>query len=72
MQVLVDSAERDGIAYDQLIAEGNDAGNAKVMAAIDALLVQARAIEGAVAALGLESLAFKGSDSLDAPETITN
>jgi putative iron-regulated protein len=42
MQALVDSAEQDGIAYDQLIAAGNPAGNAKVMAAINALLVQTR------------------------------
>jgi putative iron-regulated protein len=36
MQVIVDSAEHDGVAYDQLIAAGNQEGNAKVMAAIHA------------------------------------
>ena len=71
MQVLVDSAESDGVAYDQLIGEGNEAGNAKVMAAIDALLDQTKAIEKAVAALDIGSLAFEGSDSLDAPQQVT-
>jgi putative iron-regulated protein len=70
MQVLVDSAVRDGVAYDQLIGQGNSAGNAKVMAAIDALLAQTRAIEQAVGAMGLDGLAFAGSDSLDAPARV--
>lgn len=68
MQVLVDSAEKDGIAYDQLIAEGNEAGNAKVEAAVQALMAQTRAIEQVVAALGLESLPFGSSEALDSPE----
>ena len=67
MQVLVDSAEKQGVAYDQLIGEGNREGNAKVMAAIQALLVQTRAIEKAVNALDLTPVSFEGSDSLDAP-----
>jgi len=70
MQVLVDSAEKEGIAYDQLIGPGNDAGNAKVMAAVDALVAQTRAIETAVAALELDGIAIEGSDSLDAPEKV--
>jgi putative iron-regulated protein len=70
MQVIVDSAEREGVAYDQLIAAGNDRGNAKVAAAIDALLAQTKAIEKAVSVLDLESIAFQGSDSLDAPQKI--
>ena len=40
------------------------------MAAINALLAQTKAIEKAVAELGLESIAFEGSDSLDAPEKV--
>ncbi|MEJ2756794.1 MAG: imelysin family protein, partial [Gammaproteobacteria bacterium] len=51
MQVLVDSAEKEGIAYDQLIAANNKTGNAKVMAAVDALVEQTKVIEKAVAAL---------------------
>ncbi|MEJ2455193.1 MAG: imelysin family protein [Candidatus Thiodiazotropha sp.] len=69
MQVLVDSAN-NGEAYDQLIGDGNDTGNAKVMAAIDALLEQTRIIEHVVTTLALGELAFEGSDSLDTSDTI--
>ena len=70
MQVLVDSAEKKGVAYDQMIGANNPEGNAAVMAAIDALLAQTKDIEKAVSVLELGSIAFEGSDSLDAPETI--
>lgn len=69
MQVLVDTA-RAGEAYDQMIGAGNASGNAKVRAAIDALVAQTRGIEQAVSALGLEQVAFEGSDSLDAPQKV--
>ncbi len=69
MQVLVDTAQ-GGEAYDQMIGEGNTSGNAKVKAAVDALVAQTRAIEKAVDAMGLGSIAFEGSDSLDAPEKV--
>ncbi len=67
MQVIVHRAETLE-AYDQMISEGNDAGNKVVQNAIDALLKQTRAIERAVSVLDLQSIAFEGSDSLDAPE----
>lgn len=70
MQVLVDSAEKKGVHYDQLIGEGNKEGNAMVMAAIDALLDQTKLIEKAVTALDITPIEFEGSDSLDNPETI--
>ncbi|MCG8382959.1 MAG: peptidase [Gammaproteobacteria bacterium] len=70
MQVLVDSAEKDNVAYDQLIAEGNTAGNAKVMDAVNALVAQTKGIESAVATLGLNPIEFEGSDSLDAPHKV--
>jgi len=54
-------------AYDQMIGEGNAKGNAVVQAAIDGLLAQTKAIEGAVMALKLKAIAFEGSDSLDDP-----
>jgi putative iron-regulated protein len=57
-------------AYDQMIGEQNDAGNAVVQAGIDALLEQTKAIERAVAALDLQAIKFEGSDSLDSPSTI--
>ena len=69
MQALVDSAE-SGQAYDQMIADGNSAGNAKVLAAVDALLAQTRMIEQVVGTLSLGNLAFEGSDSLDAPRKV--
>ncbi len=57
-------------AYDQMIGEGNDAGNAVVQAAIDALVDQTRSIERAVVALDLEALEVEGSDSLDNPGAV--
>jgi len=69
MQIVVDSAE-NGEAYDQLIAEGNEAGNAKVQAAIDALIAQAKALEKALPILGLSKIEFDGSDSLDNPKKV--
>ncbi len=57
-------------AYDQMIGADNPEGNATVQAVIDGLTDQTRSIERAVTALGLESLQFEGSDSLDNPETV--
>ena len=57
-------------AYDQMIGEGNDAGNAVVQAAIDALIDQTKSIERAVTALNLEALEVEGSDSLDNPNAV--
>lgn len=63
-------AAEAGEAYDQQIGEGNETGNARVDAAITALLVQTREIERAVAALGLDNLSIEGSDSLDNPAAV--
>ena len=57
-------------AYDEMIGEGNDRGNAVVQAAIDALIDQTRSIERAVAALGLGTIELEGSDSLDNPNAV--
>ncbi len=70
MQVIVDSAENDGVAYDQLIGADNALGNAKVMAAVDALVAQTKGFENAVSVLGLDKIAFEGSDSLDNPGAV--
>ncbi|RVD16580.1 MAG: peptidase [Mesorhizobium sp.] len=59
-----------GEAYDQQIAEGNVEGNATVQAAIDALVDQTKSIERAVGSLKLSTIAFEGSDSLDAPDKV--
>ncbi|HKQ54858.1 MAG TPA: imelysin family protein, partial [Methyloceanibacter sp.] len=57
-------------SYDQMIGEGNDAGNAVVERVIAALLDQTKSIERAVAALDLKAIAFEGSDSLDDPAKV--
>jgi putative iron-regulated protein len=56
--------------YDQMIAEGNDEGNAVVQAAIDGLIAQTRAIERVVALLALDDVTVEGSDSLDNPDVV--
>ncbi|MFT6557974.1 imelysin family protein [Sneathiella sp.] len=57
-------------AYDQMIGEGNAAGNAVVQAAIDGLIDQTRSIERAVSTLGLKAIEIEGSDSLDKPSSV--
>ncbi len=56
-----------GLAYDQMLAQGNANGEALIMAAADALVAQTRSIERAVAALGLDEIGFESSDSLGSP-----
>ncbi len=68
MAALVDRAEKTE-RYDQMLASGNDEGNAVVQGAVDALVSQTKSIEKAVKALGL-TIAVEGSDSLDAPEKV--
>ena len=62
-------SQNEGRAYDQLIAQGDEAGNAMVQEAIDALIVQTRGIERAVAALDV-TIEIEGSDSLDDPSAV--
>lgn len=69
MQAIAARAE-GGEAYDQMIGEGNQDGNAAVQAAIDALIDQTRSIERAVAILELDAVALEGSDSLDNPNAV--
>ena len=69
MDELVKAAQ-GGEAYDQMIGSGNEAGNIRVQAAIDALTMQTRGIEEVVSMLHLASIEFEGSDSLDNPEAI--
>ncbi|GAB2186624.1 imelysin family protein [Roseibium sp. LAB1] len=59
-----------GEAYDQMIGEGNDEGNAIVQAAVDALVDQTASIERVVKVLELDDIAFEGSDSLDNPGSV--
>lgn len=64
------TAAEAGFAYDSMLERGNEAGEALIMGAVDALVDQTRSIERAVAALGVEQIAFEGSDSLDDPEAV--
>jgi putative iron-regulated protein len=65
-----DMGDSGKMAYDQMIAKGNTAGNQMVQDAIDALIAQTRADEAVVAALGLK-ISLEGSDSLDNPSSVT-
>ena len=56
--------------YDQMIASGNEKGNAVVQAAIDALIAQTKSIERVIATLKLGGIGLEGSDSLDKPSAI--
>ncbi|MFC4173103.1 imelysin family protein [Microvirga sp. GCM10011540] len=62
-------ADKGVEAYDQMIAEGNAEGNRVVEEGVNALVAQARAIEGLVSALGLK-IEIEGSDSLDNPSAV--
>jgi len=70
MQIMKDKADSGAMAYDQMIGEGNETGNAIVQAAIDGLVDQTRTIERIVAAIELGKIEIEGSDSLDNPEAV--
>ncbi len=70
MQALKDAGDSGEMAYDQMIGEGNEAGNAMVQTAIDALVDQTRTIERIVAAIELDGIEIEGSDSLDNPQAV--
>ena len=65
MKVRGDTIEK----YDQMIGEGNTAGNKIVQDAIDALIAQTHGVERAVALLKL-NVSVEGSDSLDNPDAV--
>lgn len=58
------------MAYDMMLAPGNEAGAALIQAAVDALVAQTRVLERAAGAIGVGRIAFEGSDSLDNPEAV--
>jgi putative iron-regulated protein len=64
-----DAAE-GGMAYDQMLARGNKAGEALILGAVEALVTQTRSIERAVASLDLSGVSVEGSDSLDSPNAV--
>jgi putative iron-regulated protein len=66
----IKAAAEGGFAYDMMLAQGNAEGEALIMAGVNGLIDQTRSIERIVAALGLQGIAFEGSDSLDNPEAV--
>lgn len=63
-------ADRNKLAYDQMIGEGNKEGNAVVQAAIDGLIDQTKTVERVIAALDLGKIELEGSASLDNPNAV--
>ncbi|MEM6566688.1 MAG: imelysin family protein [Pseudomonadota bacterium] len=64
------TAAEAGFSYDMMLERGNEAGEALIMGAVNALVDQTRSIERAVAALGVDAIEFEGSDSLDNPDAV--
>jgi putative iron-regulated protein len=64
------AAAEAGFAYDMMLAPGNAEGEALIMAGVNALIDQTRSLERIVTALGLDAVAFEGSDSLDNPAAV--
>ena len=69
MQAMKDRAEKIE-TYDQMIAQGNTAGNQVVQDVIDALVAQTRSFERVIALLELGDIQLEGSDSLDNPNAV--
>jgi len=69
MQVMKDKADSGAMAYDQMIGANNPEGNKILQDVVDALIAQARTVEGVVTALGLK-IELEGSDSLDNPAAV--
>ena len=66
----IKTAAEAGFSYDQMLAQGNEAGEALIMGGVNGLVDQTKSIERVVVALGLDGIAFEGSDSLDNPGAV--
>lgn len=66
----IKTAAEAGFSYDQMLERGNEAGEALVMGGVNGLIDQTRSIERVVKTLGLDQIAFEGSDSLDDPNAV--
>ncbi len=64
------AAADGGFAYDQMLEAGNEKGEALIMGGVNGLVDQTKSIERAVTVLGLDNIAFEGSDSLDDPDAV--
>ncbi|KIC39659.1 imelysin family protein [Leisingera sp. ANG-M7] len=68
----IKTAAEAGFSYDQMLAQGNVAGEALVMGGVNGLIDQTRSIERVVSTLKLDGVAIEGSDSLDNPSAVFN
>ncbi|GAA6199201.1 imelysin family protein [Aquicoccus sp. SU-CL01552] len=66
----IKTAAESGLAYDQMLARGNAAGEALVMGGVNGLIDQTKTIERIVSTLNLDQMEFEGSDSLDNPTAV--
>ncbi|MEM1316053.1 MAG: imelysin family protein, partial [Pseudomonadota bacterium] len=66
----IKTAAEAGFAYDMMLERGNADGERLIMDAVNALVDQTRSIERVVGALGIDQIAFEGSDSLDNPDAV--
>ena len=66
----IKTAAEAGFSYDQMLERGNADGEALVMGGVNGLIDQTRSIERVVTTLGLDQIAFEGSDSLDDPNAV--
>ncbi|MBL3563585.1 peptidase [Rhodovulum sulfidophilum] len=64
------TAAEAGFAYDQMLARGNEAGEALIMGGVNGLVAQTASIERVVDALGVGGVSVEGSDSLDNPTAV--
>ncbi len=66
----IKTAAEAGFAYDQMLERGNAGGEALIMGGVNGLIDQTRSIERVVTVLGLDQIAFEGSESLDDPNAV--
>lgn len=66
----IKTAAEAGFSYDRMLERGNAAGEALIMGGVNSLIGQTRTIERVINVLGLDQIAFEGSDSLDDPEAV--
>ncbi|WP_095588070.1 imelysin family protein [Actibacterium ureilyticum] len=66
----IKTAAEAGFSYDMMLERGNAGGEALVMGGVNGLIDQTRSIERVVSALGVDAIAFEGSDSLDNPDAV--
>ncbi len=64
------AAEEGEMAYDQMLAPGNERGEALIMGGVNGLVAQTKSFERVVSVLGLDGIAVEGSDSLDNPSAV--